>query len=75
MAGKRARIKMFEKYPTYKKAYLRAFEKMIKKREEEGTPFDTWKTAEDVMSWWVSERKDREENPEQWEIEDTEGDE
>ena len=61
----------FERYPTYKRAYLRAFEKMIKKREDEGKPFHHWKTAEDVMEWWVRERKDREENPEQWEIEDT----
>lgn len=41
-----------ERYPKYKQAYLRAFEKMLKNIPDE----KTWKTPEDVMSWWVSEK-------------------
>lgn len=41
-------------YPKYKQAYLKAFEKMLLKREEKGI---TWKTAEDVMTWWLRDRE------------------
>lgn len=41
------------KYPKYKQAYIHAFGKMLKKREEKGKPTDRWKTAEDVYNWWV----------------------
>lgn len=43
------------KYPTYRRAYLRAFDKMLKEREEKGLPM-TWKNAEDVMSWWIKDK-------------------
>lgn len=41
-----------EKYPKYKQAYLRAFERMLKNREKNGKK-TTWDTAEDVMKWWT----------------------
>ena len=58
MAGK-GREKEFERWPTYKRAYLRAFDKMLKERERRGMkPFmNGIKTAEDVMSWWMEENK------------------
>jgi phosphoadenosine phosphosulfate reductase len=40
-----------ERYPKFKKAYLSAFERMLKVREKEGKETN-WKTADDVMSWW-----------------------
>lgn len=38
-----------EKYPKYKRAYLKAFERMLK---ESGKEYK-WKTGEDVMKWWL----------------------
>lgn len=41
-----------EKYPKYKQAYLRAFDRMLDAlKSGERTP--TWKTPEEVMKWWV----------------------
>lgn len=40
-----------ERYPTYKRAYLRAFDKMIKEIKKRGRPC-SWETADDVMAWW-----------------------
>lgn len=42
-----------EKYPKFKQAYLRSFDKMLKKLEPESERERTWKTAEDVMKWWL----------------------
>ena len=41
-----------ERYPKYRRAYLRAFEKMLQEREESGKA-TKWKTPEDVMDWWI----------------------
>lgn len=41
-------------YPKYKRAYLRAFERMIEKAKAEGKRV-TWKTPEEVMRWWLRE--------------------
>lgn len=46
----------FERYPKIKKAYLTAFEKMLIERRRNGMKTE-WKTAEDVFSWWIQERK------------------
>lgn len=43
-----------EKYPKYKQAYLRAFDRMLKERKSRGYD-DQWKTAEDVMDWWLKQ--------------------
>ncbi|NCB45219.1 MAG: phosphoadenosine phosphosulfate reductase [Clostridia bacterium] len=40
-----------ERYPNIKKAYLRAFEIMLKNFDKP----PTWKTGEDVMEWWLKE--------------------
>lgn len=41
-----------EKYPKYKQAYMRAFDRMLEERKQRGYD-DHWKTAEDVMTWWL----------------------
>jgi phosphoadenosine phosphosulfate reductase len=41
-------------YPKYKKAYLRAFKRMLDNRFKKGLKTQ-WKTPEDVMSWWLSQ--------------------
>lgn len=42
-----------EKYPKYKQAYIRAFERMLKEGREAGVDYDKWETGEDVYKWWV----------------------
>jgi len=42
-----------ERYPTYKRAYLRAFGKMLKVLDDESRK-TTWRTPEDVMEWWLN---------------------
>lgn len=43
-----------KQYPKYKRAYLKAFERMIAEREKAGLE-TKWKTGEEVMEWWVNE--------------------
>ncbi|MFV0515800.1 MAG: phosphoadenosine phosphosulfate reductase family protein [Aminipila sp.] len=42
-----------ERNPTYKRAYLKAFEKMLVVRTEKGKDTE-WKISQDVMDWWLS---------------------
>ncbi|MBR5202676.1 MAG: phosphoadenosine phosphosulfate reductase family protein [Clostridia bacterium] len=42
-----------ERYPKYKRMYLRAFQKMIDRYEVK--PQD-WQTPEDVMDWWLEKK-------------------
>ena len=53
LSGKCNRLRGFEEYPTYKRAYIRAFDKMLDVRKAEGLQTD-WKTGEEVFEWWVS---------------------
>lgn len=43
------------RYPKYKRAYILAFEKMLKARAESGMKTKQ-KTGEEVMEWWISDR-------------------
>lgn len=43
--------KELDRYPGFKKLYLKAFERMLNAFDKEST----WKTAEDVMKWWIGE--------------------
>lgn len=54
MAGKKERLKEFEKYPAYKNMYLQAFTRMLKHRKEDGDKTD-WKNAQDVFDWWLED--------------------
>ena len=47
----------FERYPKYEQAYLRAFDRMLEARENNGKPYTHWKCAEDVMRWWLDEER------------------
>lgn len=53
MAGKR-RWTEFKLYPTYERAYRRAFEKMLDVIHGEGIP-TKWRDASDVFSWWMED--------------------
>lgn len=56
MAG-RKRWTEFRLYPTYERAYHRAFEKMLEIRltKRPGVPTN-WKTADDVFRWWMEDK-------------------
>lgn len=43
--------KELDRYPGFKKLYLKAFERMLTTLDKKST----WKTAEDVMKWWIGE--------------------
>lgn len=44
-----------ERYPKYKAAYIRAFDRMILERQLSGLPTD-WASGEEVMDWWLRKR-------------------
>jgi phosphoadenosine phosphosulfate reductase len=41
-----------ERYPKYKEAYIRAFERMLIAREDLPTE---WKNGKEVLDWWLQE--------------------
>jgi phosphoadenosine phosphosulfate reductase len=46
----------FNRYPKYKLNYIRAFDRMLKVREEKGlTSKVNWQSGEDVFKWWMGE--------------------
>ena len=53
MAGKK-RIKEFARWPTYKTAYIRAFQKMVDVRKKRGMNCQ-WNTGEQVFRWWMED--------------------
>lgn len=60
MAGTQQRIKELERYPKYKLAYLRAFDKMLIEREKRGlTNNRGWKNADGVMQWWLQDGRNQ----------------
>ena len=55
MAGDKRWIE-FERYPKYKEAYIRAFEKMLIERERRGLENKAgWKTGLKVFKWWMED--------------------
>ena len=59
MAKKKGRLRDFARWPKYKAAYLRAFDKMLEVRRERNRPFKIGgqlypdATARDVFNWWM----------------------
>lgn len=57
----------FERYPKYKQAYIRAFDKMLEVREAKGLKkMRGWEDGKSVFRWWIDEKW----NPDQMEIKD-----
>ena len=52
MGGAKQQKRQFERWPKYRMAYIRAFDAMLKERKKGGLE-TTWKTPEEVMSWWL----------------------
>jgi len=42
-----------ERYPKYRDAYIRAFDRCVKKRIADGLK-TTWKTGQEMYDWWVN---------------------
>lgn len=58
LATTRERERQFAIYPKYKENYLKAFDRMLKRREEKGKKSDKWSTPEDVFDWWMGYDRD-----------------
>ena len=41
-----------ERYPKYKQAYMRAFERLLKNRIDAGLE-TTWNNPEEMLKWWL----------------------
>lgn len=52
LARRENQIRGFKRWPVFYKMYLHAFADMLKARNAAGLE-TTWKTAEDVMRWWL----------------------
>lgn len=58
MAGTQGRQKEFARYPKYKDAYIRAFDRMLEERKRRGKMQGTWragKTGYDIFHWWMED--------------------
>ena len=63
--GSRFRKIEAERYPKYKRAFIRAFERLYAKKKSEGKKsVDRWKSGEDMFNWWLCENR-KKDNPDQ----------
>lgn len=53
MAPIKQRLKEFKRYPKQKINYIKAFDRMIKNRNERGL-LTSWKNGQEVFDWWIS---------------------
>ena len=49
-----------ERWPTYKRAYIKAFDRMLVMRREKGKQTDTWRNGEEVLAWWLAKTRAQE---------------
>ncbi len=71
MARRGGRLKEFERWPKFYDAYMRAFGRMVKANiKRKGQDAAIWKTAQDVMDWWIYEMP--KEDPDQLKLLDEE---
>lgn len=55
LASKKAREINFSRWPKYKTAYIRTFERAIQKRIDRGLP-NRNQTAEELFAWWMEDK-------------------
>lgn len=58
MAGRRMRYFEFGRCPTYQRAYIRAFDRMLEERAARGKVDGTWRsgtTGRDIFHWWMED--------------------
>ena len=49
----------FARYPKYAQNYIRAFDRMIVKRQEDGLE-TVWQTGQEVFDWWTNKHPPKE---------------
>lgn len=54
MGGSKSRKRDFARYPKYKEAYIKAFDRMIARRIEKELP-TIWKDGEECFAWWIGD--------------------
>lgn len=54
MAGKYQWEDEFERYPAYKRNYIRAFDKMLEKRRADEKATTIWSSGQEVFDWWLN---------------------
>ena len=61
LASYSEKMKEFSDYPKYKEAYIRAFQRMVDKRERMGKNegMISWTDGQAVFEWWLQEYKDK----------------
>lgn len=72
LAGPKLQKKAFERYPTFEQNYIRAFDRMLEKRQRIVKNTYGWETGQDVMNWWISDSVKKEINPDQLSFWDSE---
>ncbi|MCQ5130313.1 phosphoadenosine phosphosulfate reductase family protein [Butyricicoccus faecihominis] len=58
IAGRKGMQFEFARYPTYERAYIRAFDAMLAERQQRGKLDATWRighTGRDIMHWWLAD--------------------
>lgn len=50
-----SRIMEFARYPKFKAAYIRAFDKMLARRIAKGKDAHSWRSGVDVFHWWMED--------------------
>jgi len=58
MARTKGRHRDFAHFPTYKRAYIRAFDKMLEERYRRGKMLGNWRagtTGADIFHWWMED--------------------
>lgn len=54
LGGRKNQVKEFKDFPKHKQAYIKAFGRMLDKRNEIGLKVG-WKTGEEVFDWWIGQ--------------------
>lgn len=58
MARTKGRYRDFARYPTYQRAYIRSFERMLEERRRRGKIDGSWRsgtTGIDIFHWWMED--------------------
>lgn len=55
MAGTEGRRFEFTMFPAFKKNYIRAFDRMLEARKENGKSTENWENGIDVFHWWMED--------------------
>lgn len=62
MGNIKNRLQEAERWPKFKDAYIRAFQRMVDKKKEDGYDTRGWDTGQDVWDWWLNPYQSMREN-------------